>query len=357
MTTARGGHVARDDRAGRHERLLADLHARRQHGAAADAARAAQDRARAAASPAPWRPIVSSLVVIAPGPDEHVVLDHRERGQVDVRLHAHARAERARRCRRRCRARSPIRAPIERALAHERLVAEDRLRRRCSRRRTRPRRRTRVDAARRAPARRPSPARARAARRAAGACRAPRGPRSRSRRRSPCRRARPRTRRSDTPSPTCTPSPSSRPRRARAARSGRRGRAHSRTTLAALEARVTPRRSTTRRARLATSSWSTPGWAVTISARSASVERLLQRRARRAPNSGEARHVRVVIADLRAEIPQQRDDLQRRRLAHVAHARLVADAQHRDARAFHRQAARRSARAAPWPRSGRASAG
>ena len=45
ITTARGGHVAGDERARRHERLLADLHARRQHGAAADAAGAPQQRA------------------------------------------------------------------------------------------------------------------------------------------------------------------------------------------------------------------------------------------------------------------------------------------------------------------------
>ena len=51
ITTARGGHVARDDRARRDERLLADLHAGGQHGAAADPAGAPQRRARAAASP------------------------------------------------------------------------------------------------------------------------------------------------------------------------------------------------------------------------------------------------------------------------------------------------------------------
>ena len=42
ITTRARGHVARDDRAGRHERLLADLDARREHGAAADPAGAPQ---------------------------------------------------------------------------------------------------------------------------------------------------------------------------------------------------------------------------------------------------------------------------------------------------------------------------
>src|ERR1039458_8648604 len=46
---------------------------------------------------------------------------------------------------------------------------------------------------------------------------------------------------------------------------------HRRTTLGRCDERVTPRRSTTRRARLAMRSWSTLGWAVTITARSASL--------------------------------------------------------------------------------------
>jgi hypothetical protein len=50
----------------------------------------------------------------------------------------------------------------------------------------------------------------------------------------------------------------------------------------------------------------------------------------------EAGHVRVVVADLRAQVFQQRDDLQRGRLAHIPDAGLVADAHDRDPRAFDR---------------------
>ena len=68
MTTLRARHVARDDRAGGDERLLADLDAGQQHGAAADAAGAPQRRAAQRRAARRARPIVSSFVVIAHGP-------------------------------------------------------------------------------------------------------------------------------------------------------------------------------------------------------------------------------------------------------------------------------------------------
>ena len=92
MTTARGGHVARHDRAGGHERLLADLDARAEHRAAADPARAPQPRAAQRV----LRAVARHRVVVRrarAGADEHVVLHHGERGQVDVGLHR-ARARR-----------------------------------------------------------------------------------------------------------------------------------------------------------------------------------------------------------------------------------------------------------------------
>ena len=61
-------HVVGDDGAGGDERLLADLDARHEHRAAADAAGRGAGRALAARSPGRRRPIVSSLVVIAHGP-------------------------------------------------------------------------------------------------------------------------------------------------------------------------------------------------------------------------------------------------------------------------------------------------
>src|SRR6202000_2994825 len=54
----------------------------------------------------------------------------------------------------------------------------------------------------------------------------------------------------------------------------------------------------------------------------------------------QARDVRVVIADVCAELFEQLDDLQRRRLARVADAGPVADAEQRDPRAFDRQPGR-----------------
>ena len=110
---------------------------------------------------------------------------------------------------------------------------------------------------------------------------------------------------------------------------GQRRVAHSSTVRRAPAPRVTPRRSTTSGARSAMASWSTPGWAVTMSARSApssasSKPRLLPGRL------GQRRHVRVVVDDVGAEPAEQRQDLQRGRLADVADARLVADAEDRD---------------------------
>ncbi len=107
-------------------------------------------------------------------------------------------------------------------------------------------------------------------------------------------------------------------------------------TFSACVPRVTPRRSTTRPPRSAIAVWSTLGCAVTISVRSASCERPLQRLALQL-ELGQRGHVRVVVAQLGAERAQQRDDLQRGRLADVADAGLVADAEHRDPRALHRQ--------------------
>ena len=84
MTTARGGHVAVHHRAGGDEGLLADLDAGREDRAAADAARPPQDRAAQRRRPGPWRAMVSSFVGHRARPDEHVVLDDGERGDVDV---------------------------------------------------------------------------------------------------------------------------------------------------------------------------------------------------------------------------------------------------------------------------------
>ena len=71
-----------------------------------------------------------------------------------------------------------------------------------------------------------------------------------------------------------------------------------------------------------------------MSARSASTTtsssgRLLQ------PELGQVGDERVVVAQVGAERGEQRHDLQPRRLAHVADARLVGDAEHGDLRAAH----------------------
>ena len=155
------GHVARHDRAGGDERLLADLDARAQHRrrrrpgtrAAASRPRSGVVRRRGAPSSSRW----SSCT---PGPDEHVVLDDRARGQVDVGLDR----ARARRSRRRCRSRVP--RPITRAARRSARARARTTGRRRSRPRRAARRRTRSPARRRP---RPAPStsgarRARAAR-------------------------------------------------------------------------------------------------------------------------------------------------------------------------------------------------
>ena len=56
------------------------------------------------------------------------------------------------------------------------------------------------------------------------------------------------------------------------------------------------------------------------------------------PELGQLGDVGVVVGDLGAELAQQVGDLQRRRLAHVADARLVGDAEQQHARAADRLA-------------------
>ena len=53
----------------------------------------------------------------------------------------------------------------------------------------------------------------------------------------------------------------------------------------------------------------------------------------RQPELGQLGHVRIVVGDIAAARAQQLEDLQRRRLAQVAHARLVADPDEQDPRA------------------------
>ena len=118
---------------------------------------------------------------------------------------------------------------------------------------------------------------------------------------------------------------------------GQRRVGHRSTVRRASTPRVTPRRSTTSGARSAIASWSTPGWAVTISARSAPSSASSKPRLCSAA-LGQRGHVRVVVDEVGAERAEQRHDLQRRRLAHVADAGLVADAEDRDAAAVDRLA-------------------
>lgn len=119
-------NVACDDGAGCDERLLPYLDAWCEDCAAPNAAGATQGRTRRRGVGA----VAGHRVVICrnhAGPDEHVVLDDRERGQVNIRLHAHACADLHvviddaaatdyRACADRC------------SLPHERLVADDRMR-------------------------------------------------------------------------------------------------------------------------------------------------------------------------------------------------------------------------------------
>ena len=124
MTTLRARHVGGDDRAGGDERLLADLHARHEHGAAADPAGAPQRRA---AQRHPLRVARHRVVVRRhrARAEEDVVLDDAVGRHVALRLDPHARADRdvvvdA--------GRAPddgVRAD-RRALADERLVGDDR---------------------------------------------------------------------------------------------------------------------------------------------------------------------------------------------------------------------------------------
>ena len=73
MTTARGGHVVGDHGAGGDERLLADLDAGHEHGAAADPAGAPQGRA-------------AQLLVGGVAAHRVVVGRHRARADEDVVL-------------------------------------------------------------------------------------------------------------------------------------------------------------------------------------------------------------------------------------------------------------------------------
>ena len=95
-------------------------------------------RARAPAQGRPAqrlaRGVAAHRVVVGrddPGPDEHVVLDHRVRREVAVGLDPHAGADRDVVLDARTRGRSPLPSPTVDALAHLRLVADDRARARC----------------------------------------------------------------------------------------------------------------------------------------------------------------------------------------------------------------------------------
>ena len=117
---------------------------RAQHGAAADPAARPMRGPRSGSSGG----LAAHRVVVGgddPGPDEHVVLDHRVGREVAVGLDPHAGADRDVVVDARCRGRSRLPSPIVDALAHLRLVADDRTLARSAprRRRPRPRRPTR----------------------------------------------------------------------------------------------------------------------------------------------------------------------------------------------------------------------
>src|SRR3954469_19728605 len=87
------GHVARDHGTGCDERLLADLDAREDARATADATGTSQDRA---GQRGPLRMPAHRVVVVGEDarPYEHVVLHDRERRDVAAGLYAHALADR-----------------------------------------------------------------------------------------------------------------------------------------------------------------------------------------------------------------------------------------------------------------------
>ena len=119
MTIARARDVARDDRARRDERLLADLDAGREQDPAADAACAPQHGTAQRARPAEAR----HRVVVHrhdAGADEDVVLDDDPAREPGVRLDAHPRADAPRPARSRCHAR---RRSARRSLAPSRTCA------------------------------------------------------------------------------------------------------------------------------------------------------------------------------------------------------------------------------------------
>ena len=219
------------------------------------------------------------------GAHEHVVLDDREGGQVDV-ASARARAPRPSTSLSSDAAAPDHRALADRAaLAHERLVADDR-----AGADARAREHDRAGADAHAVAERQ---RSRA-RRGREECAASRG-RLPSTAWSPIEQPSPIT----LPACTTTWAPNAdvlaehdalaqRHRRAVAAAGVPREALTAARRSSALVARVTPRRSTTSRARRAISSWSTPGCAVTISARSASRERLPRAGVLASPNSASA---------------------------------------------------------------------
>ena len=330
-TTARGGHVAGDDRAGGDERLLADLHAGRQHGAAAHPARASQRRATQA-DPPPTRgaPSCRRSSSSRPGPRTRRPRSRCRRSGRRSSAPARGRPTETSlsttlprpitvpgpiRVRSRTKLWSPRIEPVAdaRAREHDRAGADLHVAGQLQP----------ADLARRRGARRQPRALAQHGVVLDHAAVADHG----------ARRARPRERRTRPLCRSARPRPSISP----GARGSSPSRAHRRITFSACVPRVTPRRSTTRPPRSAIALWSTLGCAVTISVRSASLERLLQRLALEG-ELGQRGDVRVVVAQLGAERAQQRDDLQRRRLADVADAGLVADPEHRDPRALHGQA-------------------
>ena len=92
MTTWRSAHVAGDQRAGGHERLLAHDDARDEHHATPDATRATEDGSeqRLAAPTATHRVVIGRQHA---GTEEHLVLDDRLTGHVDTGLDQDAGAD------------------------------------------------------------------------------------------------------------------------------------------------------------------------------------------------------------------------------------------------------------------------